>query len=295
MLNEVCRFGKPFVSAHVQTDPRLPEKRSAALEKVGTVLCAPLKVAGRTVGVLYADHSQPAGSLDESTISFFSAFCNLAAVAIDNALAHRHLVQEKNELEQHLHRSQEKYPEIIGASASVSILRDRIALVAAAPLDVLIWGESGTGKELVARAIYRTGRRSAGNFIALDCGALSDTLIESELFGYRKGAFTGANENRAGLLEAAHGGVLFLDEISNLNSKLQAKLLRVLQEREVRRLGETTTRRIDVQVIAATNRNLKEEIRKGEFRRDLYYRLNAMDVRVPPLRERLEDVPLLLQ
>jgi len=241
------------------------------------------------------DHPSHSESLDESVISLFAAFCNMSAVAIDNALTHQRLIREKSELEHCLTSSETAYPEIVGVSSAIKSLRDRIALVAAAPLDVLICGESGTGKELVARAIHRTGRRANGIFIALDCGALSDTLVESELFGYRKGAFTGAIENRVGLLETAQGGVIFLDEISNLTLKLQAKLLRVLQEREIRRIGEASTRAIDVQIIAATNKDLRQEIRKGRFRKDLFYRLNAMEIDVPPLRERLEDVPLLIQ
>jgi DNA-binding NtrC family response regulator len=251
-------------------------------------------VGGKSIGVLYADHLSPRESLDESSINLFAAFCNLSAVAIDNALAHRTLLREKAELEQHLKQVSKSYPEIVGGSATMNSLRERIALVASSPLDVLIVGESGTGKELVARAIHRTGRRAKGVFVPLDCGAFSETLIESELFGYRKGAFTGAIENRPGLLETANGGVIFLDEISNLSLKLQGKLLRVLQEREVRRIGETATRKIDVQIIAATNRNLMKEIRKGRFRKDLYYRLNAIQIQLLSLREHMEDVPLLL-
>jgi len=162
-------------------------------------------------------------------------------------------------------------------------------------VDILITGESGTGKELVARAIHRTGRRKTGKFIAVDCGSLSDNLAEAELFGYRKGAFTGAAENRQGLLEAAHGGILFLDELSNLPLPTQAKFLRVLQEREVRRLGENIPRKIDIQVIAATNKDLLEETRSGRFRSDLFYRLKTVEIRVPPLRERPEDIPLLIE
>jgi DNA-binding NtrC family response regulator len=159
---------------------------------------------------------------------------------------------------------------------------------------VLICGETGTGKELIARTLHRNSSRASADFVALDCGSLSDTLFESELFGYRKGAFTGATESRPGLIESANGGVLFLDEISNLPLRLQPKLLRVLQEREVRRIGELLQRKLDIRVIAATNKDLQKEMQKGRFRRDLYYRLRVAEIRVPPLKERREDVPLLI-
>jgi Nif-specific regulatory protein len=293
-LQEVARSGSPFVTANARCDPRITSKELTG-SFAGTLFCAPLTACGRTIGLLYADHRLSRECLSESTINLFAAFCNLAAVAIDNALVHRRLVQEKRELEQYVRQVAGEYPELVGRSATMQILRERIALAAASPLDVLIYGESGTGKELVARALHRTGRRAAGKFVALDCGSLSDSLVESELFGYRKGAFTGAVENRAGLLEAADGGVIFLDEISNLSLRLQRKLLRVLQEREVRRIGETAARKINVQVIAATNKDLRQEIRAGRFRKDLYFRLDAMEINVPPLRDRTEDVPLLLE
>ena len=143
--------------------------------------------------------------------------------------------------------------------------------------------------------MHRTGRRADGKFVPLDCGSLSDSLVESELFGYRKGAFTGATDNHTGLLENAEGGVVFLDEIANMSLRLQRKLLRVLQEREIRRVGDTFIRKINVQVIAATNKDLRQEIRAGKFREDLFFRLNAMEINVPPLRERMEDVPVLLE
>jgi Nif-specific regulatory protein len=295
LLDEVCSRGVPIVSANLQRDPRVLGREPAAAKGSGRLLCAPLKISGLVLGLLYADHSQPAEILSESTINLFAAFCNLSAIALDNAIAHQKLVKEKHELEQYLHQVREEYPEIIGLSPVVEALRDKIALVAASPLDVLITGESGTGKELVARAIHRTCRRSSGKFVPVDCGSLSDSLAEAELFGYRKGAFTGAAENRQGLLESANKGIIFLDEISNLPFQLQAKLLRVLQEREVRRIGETIQRKIDIRVLAATNKDLMEEIRTGRFRSDLYYRLRATEIRVPSLRERLEDIPLLIR
>jgi transcriptional regulator with GAF, ATPase, and Fis domain len=295
VLEEVCEQGRPIVSADVRNDPRFSGWDAFAAGGSGRLLCAPLKVSDRVLGLLYADHSSPAESLSESVINLFAAFCNLAAIAIDNALAHQQLVREKSELEQYLHQARDGYLEIVGKSAAVESMRDRIGLAAGSPLDILITGESGTGKELVARAIYRTGRRKSGKFVAVDCGSLSDSLAEAELFGYRKGAFTGALENRQGLLESAQGGTIFLDEISNLPFGLQAKFLRVLQEREVRRIGETMSRSIDVQVIAATNKDLLEEMRVGKFRNDLYYRLKIMEIRVPPLRDRSEDIPLLIE
>lgn len=295
IAEEVCRQVNPIVSLNARGDSRLQVPGVNGCLDMGKLLCAPLRLSGRVTGVLYADHSSAAETLSESVINLFAAFCNLAAIAIENALVQEQLVREKLELEQYLHHARDPYDEIVGGSAAVEELRDRIGLAAASPLDILVTGESGTGKELVARAIHRTGRRQKGPFVPVDCGALADSIVEAELFGYRKGAFTGASENREGLLEAADGGILFLDEVSNMPFQLQAKLLRVLQEREVRRIGETGTRRIDVQVIAATNKDLLEESGKGGFRKDLYYRLKAMEIRVPPLRDRLEDVPLLLQ
>ncbi len=294
IVHKAFRNGRPFITIDARTDPRLTAMKMGEY-CIGSIFCAPLISCGRTLGMLYVDQPVSLDNLSESTINLFASFCNLAAVAIDNALAHRHLVREKSELEQYLLQARGDFPELVGRSSVMQSLRERIALAAASPLDVLISGESGTGKELVARALQRTGRRAGGRFVPLDCGSLSDSLVESELFGYRKGAFTGALENRPGLMEAADGGVIFLDEISNLSVRLQRKLLRVLQEREVRRLGETAPRKINIQVIAATNKDLRAEVRNGKFRNDLYFRLNAMEIGVPPLREREGDIPLLLE
>ncbi len=294
ILETVGKGGSPFVTANARFDPRLSQGDCPHDPGRCTVFCAPLKVRGKMRGVLYADRCRPSEGLTDSTLDLFAAFSHMAAVAVDNAMAHQQLVEEKAELEQHLRHARDGYPELIGESEIMKALRQRIQTVAASPLDVLIWGESGTGKELVARALHRTGRRAKGSFVAIDCGALSETLAEGELFGYRRGAFTGAAENRPGLLEAAQGGILFLDEIANLPVRLQPKLLRVLQEREVRRIGEAVSRKLDIQVIAATNTDLNREILKGRFRNDLYHRLNAMEIHAPSLRDRQEDIPLLL-
>lgn len=182
---------------------------------------------------------------------------------------------------------------IIGQSPKMKAIFDLIQTVAPQNSRVLITGESGTGKELVARAIHENSARSDAPFITINCGAFPETLLESELFGYTKGAFTGANENRRGLFQAAHGGTLFMDEIGNMNQAMQVKLYRVLQEGKVRPLGSTEEIDVDVRVIAATNRDLEKAIAAGEFREDLFYRLSVIPLHVPPLRDRREDIPLL--
>lgn len=182
-------------------------------------------------------------------------------------------------------------PEMIGRSAIVQTLRERIARIAPTPETVLITGESGTGKELVARAVHAASDRAAAEFVSLNCPVLSAQLMESELFGHERGAFTGADAQRIGRFESAHGGTLLLDEISEIDPRLQAKLLRVLQEKSFERVGSSQTIRVDVRVLATTNRDLQEEVAEGRFREDLYYRLAVVPLHVPPLRERREDIP----
>lgn len=183
---------------------------------------------------------------------------------------------------------------IVGVSAAIEKLKQTIRTVASTQSTVLIYGESGTGKELVARAVHACSPRAADPFVSINCGAFPETLLESELFGYVKGAFTGANQNKRGLFEVADGGTIFLDEIGEMNLSMQVKLLRVLQERCVRPVGGTAEVPIDVRVIAATNRDLERQVAENTFREDLYYRLNVIPVTVPPLRDRREDVPLLV-
>ena len=212
-------------------------------------------------------------------------------VTLRNAIGHLDLREENDRLRAKV----EKHGEIVGRSAAVRSLVDQIARVAGTAARVLVTGENGTGKELVARAVHAQSARAKGSFIEVNCAAIPSELIESELFGHMKGSFTGAVQDRAGKFEQADGGTIFLDEIGDMSLAAQAKVLRVLQEGEVTRIGGQKTRRIDVRVLAATNKRLEEEIHAGRFREDLFYRLNVVPIVVPPLRERREDIPMLVQ
>src|SRR5947208_2875408 len=186
-------------------------------------------------------------------------------------------------------------PGVVGDSPAMRAVYRLVRLVSSSRASVLLVGETGTGKEVMARNIHRLSSRADGPYVRVNCGALSESLLESELFGHIKGAFTGAVDNKTGRFEAAHGGTIFLDEISSMSPKLQVKLLRVLQEREFERVGESRTIRVDTRVIAATNQLLEDEIEAGRFRDDLYYRLNVVPIYLPPLRDRREDIPLLIR
>ncbi|MBI2880500.1 MAG: sigma-54-dependent Fis family transcriptional regulator [Candidatus Tectomicrobia bacterium] len=229
---------------------------------------------------------------------------------LKSAVRHHRLVQRAASLNRHLEtlleerkaenarlrcevRGRHRFERIIGRSPAMRWVFDLMTKAIESGATALVTGETGTGKELVAQAIHYNGPRSAGRFVAQNCGALQDTLLGSELFGHRKGAFTGAVSDKKGLFEEAHKGTIFLDEISETSPAVQVNLLRVLQDGEIRPIGDTLTRRVDVRVIAATHRNLSEEVRAGRFREDLYYRLNVFCIKLPPLRERREDIPLL--
>jgi two-component system nitrogen regulation response regulator NtrX len=212
-------------------------------------------------------------------------------VTLRNAIGHLDL-REENE---RLRAKVEKHGEIVGRSHAIRSLIDQIGRVAGTQARVLVTGENGTGKELVARAVHAQSPRAKGPFIEVNCAAIPSELIESELFGHMKGSFTGAIADRAGKFEQADGGTLFLDEIGDMSASAQAKVLRVLQEGEVTRIGGNKVRKVDVRVVAATNKRLEDEIREGRFREDLYYRLNVVPITVPPLRERREDIPMLVQ
>jgi len=251
------------------------------------LLCLPLVATEKTVGVVYLT-SPAAAPFSEDHIHFLNSVSRIAAVTIENRLVLSALSTENKRLKEQIHAS-----DIVGESRQIQQLEDFISRVAQGDSAVLIRGESGTGKELVARAVHQRSPRAARPFIALNCAAIPETLLESELFGHEKGAFTGAVSAKKGKLEAAEDGTLFFDEIGELAPLLQAKLLRVLQQREFERLGGTRPLKFQARVLAATNKNLEQAIKAGEFRQDLYYRLNVVSVTVPPLRDRRDDIPLL--
>ncbi|MES4786014.1 MAG: two-component system response regulator, partial [Nitrospiraceae bacterium] len=215
-------------------------------------------------------------------------------LVVRRAIEHKQVLSENQALREQL-RDRYRFDNIVGSSPGMVQVYKLIARVAQTDSTVLIQGESGTGKELVARAIHANSPRSSGPFVTVDSGALTESLLESELFGHERGAFTGAVAMKKGLLEKAHLGTCFFDEMANISPTLQSKLLRVLQEREFERVGGNVTIKVDVRVIAATNKNLAEEARAGRFREDLFYRLNVVPIFMPPLRDRKEDIPLLVE
>jgi Nif-specific regulatory protein len=253
------------------------------------VLCVPLVALQKTIGVMYLACYSPSDTFERDHINFVSSVAAIAAVTLESVLSMESLRAENRHLREQLAADEP----MIGESLSMRQLIETIDKVAKGDAPVLIRGESGVGKEIVARAIHAKSSRAAQPFIAINCAAIPDTLIESELFGYEKGAFTGAVVSKRGKLELAADGTLFLDEIGELDPKLQAKLLRILQQREFERVGGTTTIRFHARVLAATNKDLEQAIEAKEFRQDLFYRLNVVSVSVPALREHRQDIPLL--
>jgi formate hydrogenlyase transcriptional activator len=260
----------------------------------------PLVTRGRAVGILVLGRLKE-NSFSNDDVDFLSQMAGQIAIAVENALAYQDisdlkdkLAQEKLYLEEEI-RSELNFEQIIGKSPALKRVLDLVETVASSDSTVLLLGETGTGKELIARAIHQHSRRKNRTFVKLNCAAIPTGLLESELFGHEKGAFTGAITQKLGRLELADQGILFLDEVGDIPLEVQPKLLRVLQEREFERLGSTQTKKVNVRLVAATNRDLEQMIAAREFRSDLFYRLNVFPIEIPPLRERREDIPLLVR
>jgi len=262
---------------------------SLVADQPASVMCVPLVMLDRSLGVIYLDTTELDTPFDQDHLQLVSAISAISAVAIENARHFEWLVSENQRLIADFNIEHN----LVGESPPIREVLQFISKVAPTDSTVLLSGESGTGKELVARAIHLNSKRADKTFMAVNCAALAESLLESELFGHEKGSFTGAMMQKKGRLEIADGGTVFLDEIGELSPALQVKLLRVLQEREFERVGGTRAIKVDIRLITATNKNLEESIIAGTFRQDLYYRLNVVNLELPALRERPEDIPLL--
>ena len=325
---QVRRSGEPIVLTNAQEDERFTSNMSIAALRLRSIACVPLKMSGRTVGSIYLDNRFEHGTFTADDLPLLQSFADHAAIALENARLIEENVVRAKELERSKLRVEElnriledklerqktelqevrqilrerqsgdelryTYENIVGRSPRMREVLAILDRVIDGEFAVLIQGESGTGKELVARAIHHNGPRRRGPFVSENCAAIPDTLLESELFGHAKGAFTGADRARKGLVELASGGTLFLDEIGDMTLEMQKKLLRVLEQHEVRPVGAKEVIPVDVRVISASNRPLREMAERGDFRPDLLYRLNVVTVEMPPLRERVDDIPLLV-
>jgi transcriptional regulator with GAF, ATPase, and Fis domain len=289
VVDRVLTEGVAILNNDIQGSESLRVADSLLAAQITSLMCMPLMVLEKIVGVIYLDTSDPIVQFDEGHLQLLASIAGVAAVHLENAHQMEWLERENDRLRSSLAIEHN----MIGESAPMRDVYHFIERVAPATTAVLVCGESGTGKELAAHALHTNSPRAAKPFVVINCAALAETLLESELFGHEKGAFTGAIARKQGKLQVAQGGSVFLDEIGELAAPLQAKLLRFLQDHKIEPLGSTRSIELDVRVIAATNRNLDEAIARGTFRADLYHRLNVVTVTMPPLRDRPDDIPLL--
>ena len=301
MPGDAFQTGKPIVVNRLDPEVIPPEMYSKARgEGLNSFCDLPLMSRKRLLGILAVARREE-NTFDDDQLHFLTQVANQVAIAIENAIVHGEvtelrdrLAQEKLYLEDEI-RGEMDFEGIVGQSSGLRHVLSLVETVAPSESTVLLLGETGTGKELIARAIHDRSRRKNRTLVKLNCAAIPTGLLESELFGHERGAFTGAISQKTGRLELAHEGTLFLDEVGDIPIEIQPKLLRALQEKEFERLGSTHTKKVDVRLVAATNRNLEKMIENREFRSDLYYRLNVFPIRIPPLRERPEDIPLLVR
>ncbi len=294
VLKQVVEKKEPILYHDAQQEPTSSAFESVMIKGIKSIIGVPVFYGETLWGIIIADSQTNREKFTEQNLILLELFSNLLSLTLDRIIKSKELIAE-NELLHNQLVSYRDIPEIIGKSREIKKVVSSIHQVAKSDATVLVTGESGTGKDLVARAIHSLSARKENPYLAQFCGSIPDNLLESELFGYKKGAFTGANADKKGLLEATNKGTFFLDEIADISQALQAKLLRVLENQEIIRIGDTETRKIDVRIVVATNKDLRNLVREKEFREDLFYRLNVFPIVVPPLRDRRSDIPLLAE
>ena len=291
IIREVITSREPQIISDAYHDTRFQNSMSVINLKLSSVMCVPLIVRGELLGLIYVGNNSVVNLFKQSQLETLRVYAAQAALFIKNAKLVNELRSDAVGLQKRLDNV--KFGQIIGSCPQMIDVYKRVEKVAGTDISVLVTGETGTGKELIAQEIHSRSPRARGPLVTVNCGAIPENLIESELFGHIKGAFTGAVGNQVGKFQAAEKGTIFLDEVGELPLQLQVKFLRVLQERQIQRVGETKTFPIDVRVVAATNRDLAKDVAAGRFREDLYHRLNVIDIHLPPLRERGNDVALI--
>ncbi len=288
IIAKVIRSRKPVIVSDAMRDDEFSAAKSVMQLKVSSVICVPLLDRGRLLGLIYVGNDSIRDLFQNDTLRVLSIFASQASLIVANALLLNELKVDNKRLTDRL--EQYRFGEIVGTSPPMQAVFRKVEKISATDISVLITGETGTGKELIAREVHNRSPRAGKPFVTINCGAIPENLLESELFGHVKGAFTGAVANKQGKFQAADGGTLFLDEIGEMPIELQVKLLRAIQEKVVYRVGDTRPETCDIRILAATNRDLEKEIAGGRFREDLYYRLNVVQLHLPPLRVRGDDV-----